>query len=211
MKIAIVGTGYVGLVTGTCFAETGNMVTCVDIDRGKVEMLREGKIPIYEPGLEPLFQRNSQLSRLQFTTDLSEGIKDAEVIFLALPTPEGEDGSANLQFILNVADQLGQLLNRYTVIVDKSTTPVGTAEKVKRRIGAWAKADFDVVVNPEFLREGVAVNDFMKPDRVVLGTRSSKAAKIMEMLYSPFLGLSNSILFMSERSAELTKYASNAY
>lgn len=211
MKIAVVGTGYVGLVTGTCFAETGNTVTCVDIDVTKVERLSSGKITIYEPGLENLFKRNIEQQRLFFTTSLKDGIKDAQIIFLALPTPEGEDGSADLKYILKVADDLGPLLADYTVIVDKSTVPVGTSEKVYERVKAKAKVDFDVVSNPEFLREGVAVDDFMKPDRVVIGTRSDRARKVMEQLYQPFVRQGNPILFMDERSAELTKYAANSF
>lgn len=211
MKIAVVGTGYVGLVTGTCFAETGNSVTCVDIDKDKVEKLQRGQITIYEPGLEQLFERNIKQDRLHFTTNLKEGIKDAKVIFLALPTPPGEDGSADLKYILKVSDDLGHLLEAYTVVIDKSTVPVGTAEKVKQRIQANAKVEFDVVSNPEFLREGVAVDDFMKPDRVVIGTTSPKARKVMETLYSPFVRQGNPIIFMDERSAELTKYAANSF
>ncbi|MGF1637515.1 MAG: UDP-glucose dehydrogenase family protein [Cyclobacteriaceae bacterium] len=211
MKIAVVGTGYVGLVTGTCFSELGNHVTCVDIDEAKVKMLREGKLPIYEPGLDVLFHRNVDANRLQFTTDLAEGIKGAKVIFLALPTPPGEDGSADLKYVLKVADDLGPLLSEYTVIIDKSTVPVGTAEKVSKRIAANAKVDFDVVSNPEFLREGVAVDDFMKPDRVVVGTQSMKAVSIMDALYAPLVRQGNPIIFMDERSAELTKYAANAF
>jgi UDPglucose 6-dehydrogenase len=211
MKIAVVGTGYVGLVTGTCFAETGNTVACIDIDEGKVKKLKEGVITIYEPGLEQLFSRNIKQNRLSFTTDLEAGIKDAAIIFLALPTPPGEDGSADLKYILKVADDLGTLLDTYTVIVDKSTVPVGTAEKVRDHIAKKAKVPFDVVSNPEFLREGVAVDDFMKPDRVVLGTTSERARKVMETLYSPFVRQGNPILFMDERSAELTKYAANSF
>lgn len=211
MKIAVVGTGYVGLVTGTCFAETGNDVICVDIDEEKVESLRKGKITIYEPGLEPLFERNSRDGRLSFTTSLEEGVKDAEVIFLALPTPPGEDGSADLKYILQVADDLGKIITDYKVIVDKSTVPVGTAEKVTKAIAANAKTEFDVVSNPEFLREGVAVDDFMKPDRVVIGTQSERAREIMERLYAPLVRQGNPIIFMDERSAELTKYAANSF
>jgi UDPglucose 6-dehydrogenase len=211
MKIAVVGTGYVGLVTGTCFAETGNTVTCVDIDQEKVKKLQNGQITIYEPGLEQLFERNIKQDRLFFTTNLAEGIKDAKVIFLALPTPPGEDGSADLKYILKVADDLGSILSEYTVIIDKSTVPVGTAEKVKNKIAAKAKVEFDVVSNPEFLREGVAVEDFMKPDRVVIGTTSAKARKVMETLYAPFVRQGNPIIFMDERSAELTKYAANSF
>jgi UDPglucose 6-dehydrogenase len=211
MKIAVVGTGYVGLVTGTCFAETGNTVTCVDIDQEKVKKLQSGKITIYEPGLEQLFERNVKQNRLYFTTNLEEGIRDAKVIFLALPTPPGEDGSADLKYILKVADDLGPLLKDYTVVIDKSTVPVGTADKVRDRIAKGAKVDFDVVSNPEFLREGVAVEDFMKPDRVVIGTTSGKAQKVMETLYQPFVRQGNPIIFMDERSAELTKYAANSF
>lgn len=211
MKIAVVGTGYVGLVTGTCFAETGNNVTCIDIDTEKVNKLKKGVITIYEPGLDVLFERNIKQERLQFTTSLEEGIKGAQIIFLALPTPPGEDGSADLKYVLQVADDLGRLLEEYAVIVDKSTVPVGTAEKVHAKIAANAKVDFDVVSNPEFLREGVAVDDFMKPDRVVVGTSSAKARKFMEKLYLPFVRQGNPIIFMDERSAEMTKYAANAF
>jgi UDPglucose 6-dehydrogenase len=211
MKIAVVGTGYVGLVTGTCFAETGNTVTCIDIDHEKVNKLKNGKITIYEPGLEQLFERNIKQNRLMFTTKLAEGIKEASVIFLALPTPPGEDGSADLKYILKVADDLGPLLSDYTVIVDKSTVPVGTADKVNARIAAKAKVEFDVVSNPEFLREGVAVEDFMKPERVVIGTSSQRARKLMETLYSPYVRQGNPLVFMDERSAELTKYAANSF
>lgn len=211
MKIAVVGTGYVGLVTGTCFAETGNTVTCIDIDQEKVHKLKNGKITIYEPGLEQLFERNIKQDRLMFTTNLAEGIKEADVIFLALPTPPGEDGSADLKYILKVADDLGPLLADYTVIVDKSTVPVGTAEKVRARIAARAKVEFDIVSNPEFLREGVAVEDFMKPERVVIGASSQRARKLMETLYSPYVRQGNPLVFMDERSAELTKYAANSF
>jgi UDPglucose 6-dehydrogenase len=211
MKIAVVGTGYVGLVTGTCFAETGNDVTCVDIDQTKVEKLASGQITIYEPGLEKLFLRNLKEERLHFTTHLAEGIKDASIVFLALPTPPGEDGSADLKYILSVSDEIGKLLTNYKVIVDKSTVPVGTAEKVYAAIAKNYKGDFDVASNPEFLREGVAVDDFMKPDRVVIGTSSEKAKKLMADLYAPFVRQGNPVIFMDERSAELTKYAANAF
>ncbi len=211
MKIAVIGTGYVGLVTGTCFAETGNNVTCVDIDEEKVNKLKGGTITIYEPGLDVLFERNTKQERLKFTTSLAEGIKDAELIFLALPTPPGEDGSADLKYILGVAEDLGPLLDRYTVVVDKSTVPVGTADLVREKIALQAKVDFDVVSNPEFLREGVAVDDFMKPDRVVVGTSSTKAQKVMERLYAPFIRQGNPLIFMDERSAEMTKYAANSF
>jgi len=210
-KIAVVGTGYVGLVTGTCLSETGNTVTCVDINEEKVKMLQSGIIPIYEPGLDVLFDRNIAQGRLKFTTNLAEGIADAKVIFLALPTPPDEDGSADLKYILGVAEDLGKLLNSYVVVVDKSTVPVGTTELVREKISFSAKTDFDVVSNPEFLREGVAVEDFMKPDRIVIGTGSEKAKKVMEQLYLPFVRQGNPIIFMSERSAEMTKYAANAF
>jgi UDPglucose 6-dehydrogenase len=210
-KIAVVGTGYVGLVTGTCFAETGNHVVCVDIDAKKVERMRNGEIPIYEPHLDVLFERNIKANRLSFTTNLEEGIKDAEIIFLALPTPPGEDGSADLRYILGVADDLGKILTDYKVIVDKSTVPVGTAEKVHAAIAKNATVEFDVVSNPEFLREGFAVDDFMKPDRVVIGTSSERAEKMMEQLYKPFVRQGNPIIFMDEKSAELTKYAANSF
>lgn len=211
MKIAVVGTGYVGLVTGTCFAETGNKVTCIDIDQSKVERLAKGEITIYEPGLEKIFLRNLKEGRLKFTTALQEGIQDAEIIFLALPTPPGADGAADLKYVLGVADQLGKILTGYKVIVDKSTVPVGTADKVKLAIAANYSGEFDVVSNPEFLREGVAVDDFMKPDRVVVGTDSERARKIMGDLFAPFVRQGNPIIFMDERSAELTKYAANAF
>lgn len=211
MKIAVVGTGYVGLVTGTCFAETGNDVICVDIDENKVGKLRNGEITIYEPGLEKLFLRNIKEKRLRFTTELSEGIQDAEIIFLALPTPPGEDGSADLKYVLGVAMQIGLLLTDYKVIVDKSTVPVGTSEKVSAAIAANYKGEFDVVSNPEFLREGVAVDDFMKPDRVIIGTASARAAAVMGELYAPFVRQGNPVIYMDERSAELTKYAANSF
>lgn len=211
MKIAVVGTGYVGLVTGTCFAETGNDVTCVDIDVTKVESLRNGKITIYEPGLEVLFKHNLAHGRLKFTTNLAEGIQGAQIIFLALPTPPGEDGSADLKYILKVADDLGPLLHQYTVIVDKSTVPVGTAELVRDRVAKGAKQEFSVVSNPEFLREGVAVDDFMKPDRVVIGTSDDRAGKLMYRLYQPLLKDDTQFVLMDERSAEMTKYAANAF
>ncbi|HXA01872.1 MAG TPA: UDP-glucose/GDP-mannose dehydrogenase family protein [Cytophagaceae bacterium] len=211
MKIAVVGTGYVGLVTGTCFAETGNFVSCVDIDEKKVRKMKKGEIPIYEPGLDILFDRNISEGRLKFTTKLKEGIEGAQVIFLALPTPPGEDGSADLSYILGVANDLGPLLKEYCVIVDKSTVPVGTAERVRSKIASGSKVDFDVVSNPEFLREGVAIDDFMKPDRVIVGTSSPKAKMIMEKLYAPLVRQGNPIIFMDERSAELTKYAANSF
>ncbi len=215
MKIAVIGTGYVGMVTGTCFAETGNKVICIDIDKNKIEKLSAGQITIYEPGLEKIFLRNQKEGRLNFTTNLSEGIKDAEIIFLALPTPPGEDGSADLKYILGVAKNLGELIvkNDYKVIIDKSTVPVGTAEKVRAIILASGADEnsFDVVSNPEFLREGVAVDDFMKPDRVIIGTSSEKAKQVLLNLYAPFVRQGNPIIFMDERSAELTKYAANSF
>jgi UDPglucose 6-dehydrogenase len=210
-KIAVVGSGYVGLVTGTCFAEMGNNVVCIDIDEKKVEKMRAGVIPIYEPHLDVLFERNIKAGRLTFTTNLKDGIQDAEIIFLALPTPPGEDGSADLRYILGVADDLGKIIQEYKVIVDKSTVPVGTAELVRQAIAKNAHTQFDVVSNPEFLREGFAVDDFMKPDRVVIGTSSAKAKKIMEDLYRPFVRQGNPLIVMDEKSAELTKYAANSF
>ena len=211
MKIAVVGTGYVGLVTGTCFSETGNKVTCVDIDAQKVSKLSNGQITIYEPGLEKIFLRNIKEGRLTFTTELEKAIEGAEIIFLALPTPPGADGSADLKYVLGVADQLGKILKDYKVIVNKSTVPVGTADKVTKAIAKNYSGAFDVVSNPEFLREGVAVDDFMKPDRVVVGTKSERAKKLMSDLYAPFVRQGNPIIFMDERSSELTKYAANSF
>src|SRR5689334_15867463 len=211
MKITVVGTGYVGLVTGTCLAETGNHVCCVDIDERKVNKLRNGQITIYEPGLEKLFERNLKEERLSFTTNLREGLEEAEIVFLALPTPPGEDGSADLKYVLGVAEDIGKLLTDYKVIIDKSTVPVGTAEKVYSAIAKNYSGEFDVVSNPEFLREGVAVEDFMKPDRIVIGTTSERAQKLLTELYGPYVRQGNPIIFMDERSAELTKYAANAF
>jgi UDPglucose 6-dehydrogenase len=211
MNISIIGTGYVGLVTGTCFAETGNQVICVDIDKAKVEDMKNGKMPIYEPDLDTLFERNLKARRLNFTTHLKDAVDKTDIIFLALPTPPNEDGSADLSYILKVADDLGKLITSYKVIVDKSTVPVGTAEKVRAAIAANCKVDFDVVSNPEFLREGYAVDDFMKPDRVVIGTSSPRAKKVMEDLYKPFVRQGNPVYIMDERSAELTKYAANSF
>ena len=212
MKITVVGTGYVGLVSGTCFAETGNNVVCVDIDQEKVQAMKNGKIPIYEPGLETIFRRNIEQGRLRFTTSLEEGTKHGEIIFLALPTPPGGDGSADLSYILKVAKDLSYLISDYKVIVDKSTVPVGTSEKVENTLKQNLDHTlFDVVSNPEFLREGVAVQDFMKPDRVVVGTSSPKAEKVMRRLYEPFVRQGNPIIFMDERSAEMTKYAANSF
>lgn len=211
MNIAVIGTGYVGLVTGTCLAETGNFVTCVDIDEAKIATLKRGITPIYEPNLSVLIERNLNEGRLHFTSSLVDGIADAALIFLALPTPPGADGQADLTFILNVADELGPLLNQYVVIVDKSTVPVGTADLVRERIAKHARTEFSVVSNPEFLREGFAVNDFMKPDRIVIGASDERAVQVMESLYKPFVRQGNPILVMDEKSAELTKYASNAF
>jgi UDPglucose 6-dehydrogenase len=210
-KIAVVGTGYVGLVTGTCFAEVGNQVVCVDIDAAKVERMKQGEVPIYEPGLEELFERNIKSERLSFTTDLAEGVAGAAVIFLALPTPPNEDGSADLSYVLGVAKELGPLLKNYTVVINKSTVPVGTSEQVREAIAANSVAEFDVASNPEFLREGCAVDDFMKPDRIVIGSSSDQAREALQELYEPFTRDGAPILFMDERSAELTKYAANSF
>jgi UDPglucose 6-dehydrogenase len=212
MNIAVVGTGYVGLVTGTCFAETGNNVICVDNNQQKVHRLKNGEIPIYEPGLDVIFDRNTKEGRLHFTTNLREAVEQSQIIFLALPTPPGDDGSADLSYIMGVARDLSGIISDYKVIVDKSTVPVGTAEKVAAILAEkLSKKMFDVVSNPEFLREGVAVEDFLKPDRVVVGTSSEKARKVMRQLYEPFVRQGNPIYFMDERSAEMTKYAANAY
>jgi UDPglucose 6-dehydrogenase len=211
LKIAVIGTGYVGLVTGTCLAEVGNDVVCVDIDEAKVAMMRASKIPIYEPGLEAVFERNIAEGRLKFSTELADSIKDAAVIFLALPTPPSSDGSADLSFVLGVAENLGYTLDHYAVVVDKSTVPIGTADKVSKIIAKKAKVKIDVVSNPEFLREGFAVNDFMKPDRIIIGTSSDEAKAVMDELYRPFVSGSSEIIFMDERSAEMTKYAANSY
>lgn len=211
MKIAVIGTGYVGLVTGTCLAETGNEVICVDIDQLKVEKMQHGIIPIYEPGLDILFLRNISQKRLSFTTNLAMAIQDAQIIFMALPTPPGGDGTADLSFILGAAADVSKLITSYKVIVNKSTVPVGTADKVKAVFKANTAVEVDVVSNPEFLREGVAVDDFMKPDRVVIGTKSEKAMKLMTELYAPYVRSGNPILFMDEKSSELTKYAANAF
>ncbi len=211
MKIAVVGTGYVGLVTGTCLAETGNTVSCVDVNEQKVEMMKAGKVPIYEPGLDVLFHRNIEQGRLKFTTSLTEAIADAQIIFLALPTPPDGDGAADLSFVLGAAKDIAQIISDYIVVVTKSTVPVGTADKVKAVFAANTQVEVDVVSNPEFLREGVAVEDFMKPDRVVVGTQSEKAQKLMAELYGPYVRQGNPIIFMDERSSELTKYAANSF
>jgi UDPglucose 6-dehydrogenase len=210
MNITIVGTGYVGLVSGTCFADSGNDVTCVDIDKQKVEELRDGQIPIYEPGLRTIFERSVREGRLTFTTNLAEAVKDAEIIFLCLPTPPGADGQADLSAVLKVASQLGELITEYKVIVNKSTVPVGTGDRVEKAVKENAKVEFDVVSNPEFLREGAAVDDFRKPERVVIGTSSERAAETMHTLYEPFVRSGNPIIVMDRRSSELTKYAANA-
>ena len=211
MKIAVIGTGYVGLVTGTCLAETGNEVLCIDIDQEKVKQMQSGEVPIYEPHLDVLFERNIKANRLKFSTSLEEGLEHGDIIFLALPTPEDEDGSADLKYILGVADNIGKLIKDYKVIVDKSTVPVGTSDKVKAAISKNATVDFDVVSNPEFLREGFAVDDFLKPERIVIGSSSDRATKLMEKLYKPYVRSGNPIIIMDEKSAELTKYASNSF
>ena len=211
MKIAVVGTGYVGLVTGTCLAETGNQVICVDINEQKVKMMQEGLLPIYEPGLELLFSRNISQKRLHFTSNLAEAIAEAKIIFLALPTPPGGDGSADLSYVLGAAKDIAGLLTEYKVIVTKSTVPVGTADKVTAAMKANTAVEFAVVSNPEFLREGVAVEDFMKPDRVVVGTMDDRARKLLAELYSPYVRQGNPVIFMDERSSELTKYAANSF
>jgi len=211
MKISVIGTGYVGLVTGTCLAETGNEVICVDIDKQKVEKMRNGEVPIYEPHLDVLFERNIKANRLKFTTSLEEGLDHGEIIFLALPTPEDEDGSADLSYVLGVSDKIGSIISEYKVIVDKSTVPVGTAEKVEAAISKNAKCGFDVVSNPEFLREGYAVDDFLKPERIVIGSSSERAIEMMQKLYKPYVRSGNPIIVMDEKSAELTKYAANSF
>jgi len=210
-KIAVVGTGYVGLVTGTCFAETGNQVICVDIDEKKVDQMKNGIVPIYEPHLDVIFERNIKANRISFTTNLREAVDFAEIIFLALPTPPGEDGSADLSYVLNVAGELGEMMTEFKVIVDKSTVPVGTAEKVEAKVAEKATVDFAVVSNPEFLREGFAVDDFLNPDRVVIGTQHERAIQLMKELYKPFIKGDRPIIIMDEKSAELTKYAANSF
>jgi UDPglucose 6-dehydrogenase len=211
MKISVIGTGYVGLVTGTCLAETGNEVVCVDIDEAKVRSMQEGEVPIYEPHLDVLFERNIEAGRLTFTTSLKEGLDHGDIIFLALPTPEDEDGSADLKYVLGVADEIGKLMEDYKVIVDKSTVPVGTSEKVHAAIAKNASCDFDVVSNPEFLREGFAVDDFLKPERIIIGSTSERATDLMKKLYKPFVRSGNPMIVMDEKSAELTKYTANAF
>jgi UDPglucose 6-dehydrogenase len=211
MKISVIGTGYVGLVTGVCFAESGNDVICVDNDPEKLLKLRAGEVPIYEPGLETVFDRNLKEKRIRFTDSLADAVENSEIIFLALPTPPMEDGSADLKYVLGVAGEIGKLLKDYRVIVNKSTVPVGTADLVTAAIAKSTQVEFDVVSNPEFLREGYAVEDFMKPERVVVGTRSDRARKLMDKLYKPFLLSGNPLIFMDERSSELTKYAANSF
>lgn len=211
MKIAVIGTGYVGLVTGTCLAETGNNVICVDIDANKVAKMQQSIVPFYEPDLESLFKRNIANGTLTFTTDLAEAVKESLIIILALPTPPNEDGSADLSYVLNTAKAIGSMINEYKIIVNKSTVPVGTADKVREMIAPSARFEFDVVSNPEFLREGVAVNDFMKPSRVIVGTRSEKVRKVFTELYAPYMRQGERLIFMDERSAEITKYAANAF
>ena len=211
MKITVIGTGYVGLVTGTCLAETGNEVVCVDIDAEKVEKMKNGVVPIYEPHLDVLFERNINADRLAFTTSLDEGLEHGQIVFLALPTPEDEDGSADLSYVLDVSEAIGKKIKEYKVIVDKSTVPVGTAEKVHAIIAKNATCDFDVVSNPEFLREGFAVDDFLKPERIVVGSSSQRATELMQKLYAPFVRSGNPVIIMDEKSAELTKYAANSF
>ncbi len=217
MNISVVGTGYVGLVTGTCFAETGNNVVCVDINENKVKMMQDGKVPIYEPGLELLFDRNIKNGRLTFTVDLHAAVRDSEVIFLCLPTPQGGDGKADLQYVMKVAEDLGKFFKQepnigFKILVDKSTVPVGTSDKVREIVKSEAPGfDFDVASNPEFLREGMAVEDFMKPERVIIGTQNEKTKQILDQLYEPFVRSGNPIYFMDERSAEMTKYAANSF
>jgi len=211
LKIAVIGTGYVGLVTGTCLAETGNEVICVDIDQAKVDQMKNGVVPIYEPHLDVLFERNIKANRLHFTTNLHQGLDHADIVFLALPTPEDEDGSADLSYVLGVAEKIGQHITSYKVIVDKSTVPVGTAQRVRDTIAQNAQCAFDVVSNPEFLREGYAVDDFLKPERIVVGSSSDRATEMMQKLYAPFVRSGNPVIVMDEKSAELTKYAANSF
>jgi len=211
MNISVIGTGYVGLVTGTCLAETGNNILCIDINENKVKEMQNGHVPIYEPHLDVIFERNIKANRLKFSTSLKEGLDFGDIIFLALPTPEDEDGSADLKYILGVANDIGKLIGSYKVIVDKSTVPVGTSDRVKEAISKHAKVDFDVVSNPEFLREGFAVDDFLKPERIVIGSSSKRAIDIMQKLYKPYVRSGNPIIIMDEKSAELTKYAANSF
>ncbi|HTP13796.1 MAG TPA: nucleotide sugar dehydrogenase, partial [Bacteroidota bacterium] len=211
MKLSVIGTGYVGLVVGTCFAESGNDVICVDNDERKLRMLKKGESPIYEPGLTDLLKKNIEDRRIVFTDNLEKAVRNSEIIFLALPTPQSEDGSADLQHVIAVAKQIGRFMNGYKVIVNKSTVPVGTGDRVREIVARETTFEFDVVSNPEFLKEGAAVNDFMKPDRIVVGTRSPRAQALMEDLYAPFIRTGNPLIVMDERSSELTKYAANSF
>ena len=211
MNVTVIGTGYVGLVTGTCLSDMGNNVTCVDIDEKKVASMKKGKVPIYEPNLEELFHRNIKGNRLHFTTSLEEGIKDSTIIFLALPTPQDEDGSADLSYVESVAHDLGKLITDYKIIVNKSTVPVGTSDRVREILSSHTQSEFDVVSNPEFLREGYAVRDFIKPQRIIIGSKSERAKKKLAELYKPFVTIGRPIIYMDERSSELTKYASNTF
>ena len=210
MRITVIGTGYVGLVAGTCFAESGNTVVCVDIDQEKIDRLNEGVVPIYEPGLEELLKRNARDGRLKFTTDYAEGLKNTQVVFIAVGTPPGEDGSADVKYVLEAARSIGRNIDDYVVVVDKSTVPVGTAGKVREAMNEVTEVEFDVVSNPEFLKEGAAIDDFLRPNRVVVGSNSERAAKVMDELYEPFVRTGNPIIHMDIASAELTKYAANA-
>ncbi|MBE2253741.1 MAG: UDP-glucose/GDP-mannose dehydrogenase family protein [Myxococcus sp.] len=210
MRIAVIGSGYVGLVAGTCFADSGNDVVCVDIDERKIDMLKRGEIPIYEPGLSELVEKNVREQRLTFSTDLKKSVAPAQVVFIAVGTPEGESGEADLQYVIAAAREIGRAITQYTVIVDKSTVPVGTADKVRAAIAGETKHPFDVVSNPEFLKEGAAIDDFLKPDRVVIGADTDKARDVMGELYAPFVRTEHPIIYMDTRSAELTKYAANA-
>ncbi|RMD87248.1 MAG: UDP-glucose/GDP-mannose dehydrogenase family protein, partial [Candidatus Dadabacteria bacterium] len=210
MKLAVIGTGYVGLVAGACFADTGNDVICVDIDEKKIQALRKGEIPIYEPGLDHIVERNIKSQRLHFTTSLSNAVKESRVIFIAVGTPQDEDGSADLSHVLKVAEEIAEAMNGYKIIVNKSTVPVGTAELVRKTIRDRTSHSFDVVSNPEFLKEGAAIDDFLKPDRVVVGVDSEEAERVMKELYAPFVRTNKPIIVMDIPSAELTKYAANA-
>jgi UDPglucose 6-dehydrogenase len=210
MRLSVIGSGYVGLVAGTCFADSGNDVTCVDIDQRKIDDLKAGKLPIYEPGLEELVEKNVREERLSFTTSLPDAVKNSQVVFIAVGTPEGESGDADLQYVLKAASEIGRAMSGYTVVVDKSTVPVGTADLVRKAIADETKHEFDVVSNPEFLKEGAALDDFLKPDRVVIGADTERARKVMAELYAPFVRTENPIIMMDTRSAELTKYAANA-
>lgn len=210
MRISVIGSGYVGLVAGTCFADSGNDVICVDIDQRKIDMLKRGEIPIYEPGLEELVTKNVKDNRLTFSTDLKSSVAHSQVVFIAVGTPEGESGEADLQYVIAAAKEIGRAMTGYTVIVDKSTVPVGTADKVRVAVAGETKHPFDIVSNPEFLKEGAAIDDFLKPDRVVIGADSEKARNVMGELYAPFVRTEHPIIYMDTRSAELTKYASNS-